>query len=234
VADEAAEVAPGKAATPEQQATDVRSRPTDATLELELVSSTDGAPITNGVVELIITPHTSAGIDATERIVQARTDPGGALRMPLEPCALRIVAWSERASTRAFVELHEGETLFKRLVLIPTRAFRGCVVDALMGEPIPDAEVRIWTHSETDLVLTGPDGVITADGVHTAFPKIADARAALASHSAPIILGQFWSQNIFVKKRPRNHLKRAQNDPQMIPTRTQRSTHGPSLREEKK
>ncbi|CAA0128382.1 Putative isochorismate synthase MenF [Mycolicibacterium vanbaalenii] len=42
---------------------------------------------------------------------------------------------------------------------------------------------------EPTFVLTGPDGVITADGVHTAFPKIADARAALASHSAPIILG---------------------------------------------
>lgn len=42
---------------------------------------------------------------------------------------------------------------------------------------------------EPTFVLTGPDGVITADGVHTAFPKIADARAALASHSAPIIMG---------------------------------------------
>lgn len=32
-------------------------------------------------------------------------------------------------------------------------------------------------------------GALVAEGVHTAFPKIADARAALASHSAPIILG---------------------------------------------
>ncbi|MAB79434.1 MAG: hypothetical protein CMJ89_08780 [Planctomycetes bacterium] len=183
--DEAAEVAPGKAAMPEQPATDVRSRPTDATLELELVSSTDGAPITNGVVELIITPHTSAGIDATERIVQARTDPGGALRMPLAPCSLRIVAWSERASTRAFVELHEGETLFKRLVLIPTRAFRGCVVDALLGEPIPDAEVRIWTHSETDLVFTGPDGTFE----HRRFPctgKAQQVQVRAAGYGAAI------------------------------------------------
>ncbi len=42
---------------------------------------------------------------------------------------------------------------------------------------------------EPTFVLTGPDGVIAADGVHTAFSRIADARAALASHSAPIILG---------------------------------------------
>lgn len=42
---------------------------------------------------------------------------------------------------------------------------------------------------EPTFVLAGPDGVITAEGVHTAFPRIADARAALASHSAPIIVG---------------------------------------------
>ncbi len=42
---------------------------------------------------------------------------------------------------------------------------------------------------EPTFVLTGPDGVITADGVHTAFNEITDARAALASHSAPIIVG---------------------------------------------
>jgi isochorismate synthase len=32
-------------------------------------------------------------------------------------------------------------------------------------------------------------GAVVAEGVHTAFPKIADARAALASHSAPIVVG---------------------------------------------
>lgn len=32
-------------------------------------------------------------------------------------------------------------------------------------------------------------GAVVAEGVHTAFPKIAEARAALASHSAPIIVG---------------------------------------------
>jgi len=42
---------------------------------------------------------------------------------------------------------------------------------------------------EPTFVLTGPDGVVTAEGIHTAFPRIADARAALASHSTPIILG---------------------------------------------
>ncbi|MGZ8801606.1 MAG: isochorismate synthase [Mycobacterium sp.] len=42
---------------------------------------------------------------------------------------------------------------------------------------------------EPTFVLTGPDGVVTADGVHTSFPRIAEARAALASYSAPIVLG---------------------------------------------
>lgn len=42
---------------------------------------------------------------------------------------------------------------------------------------------------EPTFVLTGADAVVVAEGVHTAFPRIADARAALASHSTPIILG---------------------------------------------
>ena len=42
---------------------------------------------------------------------------------------------------------------------------------------------------EPAFVLAGRTGVVVADGVHTAFPRLADARAALASHSAPIILG---------------------------------------------
>lgn len=42
---------------------------------------------------------------------------------------------------------------------------------------------------EPTFVLNGPDGVIVGEGVHTAFPHIAEARAALASHSTPIIVG---------------------------------------------
>jgi len=42
---------------------------------------------------------------------------------------------------------------------------------------------------EPTFVLAGPDEVIVADGIHTAFPHIADARAALASRSTPIIVG---------------------------------------------
>ncbi|MFB1295173.1 isochorismate synthase MenF [Mycobacterium sp. pW049] len=42
---------------------------------------------------------------------------------------------------------------------------------------------------EPTFVVDGPDGVIVGEGVHTAFPHIADARAALASHSTPIIVG---------------------------------------------
>lgn len=42
---------------------------------------------------------------------------------------------------------------------------------------------------EPVFVMAGPEGAVIGEGVHTAFPRIADARAALASHSAPIILG---------------------------------------------
>ena len=42
---------------------------------------------------------------------------------------------------------------------------------------------------EPAFVLAGRSGVVVGDGVHTAFPRLADARAALASHSTPIILG---------------------------------------------
>ena len=42
---------------------------------------------------------------------------------------------------------------------------------------------------EPAFVLATGGGAVVADGVHTAFPKLAEARAALASHSAPIILG---------------------------------------------
>src|SRR4029079_12230543 len=42
---------------------------------------------------------------------------------------------------------------------------------------------------EPAFVLAGRTGVVVAEGVHTAFPRLADARAALASHSTPIIVG---------------------------------------------
>ncbi|MDT5247170.1 MAG: isochorismate synthase, partial [Mycobacterium sp.] len=42
---------------------------------------------------------------------------------------------------------------------------------------------------EPAFVLAGPTGAVVADGVHTAFPRLADARAALASHSSPIVVG---------------------------------------------
>jgi isochorismate synthase len=42
---------------------------------------------------------------------------------------------------------------------------------------------------EPSFVLAGPDGAVIADGVHAAYPRLADARAALASGEAPIIVG---------------------------------------------
>ncbi|AFM16203.1 isochorismate synthase family protein [Mycolicibacterium chubuense NBB4] len=42
---------------------------------------------------------------------------------------------------------------------------------------------------EPSFVMAGPEGVVVAEGVQTAFPHIADARAALASHSTPMVVG---------------------------------------------
>lgn len=42
---------------------------------------------------------------------------------------------------------------------------------------------------EPAFVFAGPEGVVVGEGVQAAFPDIADARAALASGSAPIIVG---------------------------------------------
>jgi isochorismate synthase len=42
---------------------------------------------------------------------------------------------------------------------------------------------------EPAFVLAGRTGAVVAEGVYTAFPRLADARSALASHSTPIILG---------------------------------------------
>jgi isochorismate synthase len=42
---------------------------------------------------------------------------------------------------------------------------------------------------EPVFVLAGRGGTVVADGVHTSFGRLADARAALASHSTPIVLG---------------------------------------------
>ena len=42
---------------------------------------------------------------------------------------------------------------------------------------------------EPSFVLTGADGVVVADGIHTAYPALDAARAALATGESPIVLG---------------------------------------------
>lgn len=42
---------------------------------------------------------------------------------------------------------------------------------------------------EPSFILAGHDGVVVAEGVHTAYPSLSDARAALAQGQTPIILG---------------------------------------------
>jgi isochorismate synthase len=49
--------------------------------------------------------------------------------------------------------------------------------------------VHAGVSAQPSFVLAGPDGVVIADGVHTGYPLLADARAALAAGDAPIILG---------------------------------------------
>ncbi len=43
--------------------------------------------------------------------------------------------------------------------------------------------------TERSFLLAGRDGVVVGEGVHTAYPNLTDARAALASGETPIILG---------------------------------------------
>ncbi|KUI31244.1 hypothetical protein AU195_11830 [Mycobacterium sp. IS-1496] len=43
--------------------------------------------------------------------------------------------------------------------------------------------------AEPAFALTGADGVVLADGVHTAYPALRDARAALAAGDTPMVLG---------------------------------------------
>lgn len=43
--------------------------------------------------------------------------------------------------------------------------------------------------AEPSFVLTGGEGVVIAEGVHTAYPSLAGARAALAAGDTPIVLG---------------------------------------------
>ena len=43
--------------------------------------------------------------------------------------------------------------------------------------------------AEPTFVLAAPDGAVVADGLHTAYPELADAQAALASGRTPIIVG---------------------------------------------
>lgn len=43
--------------------------------------------------------------------------------------------------------------------------------------------------AEPTFVLTGPQGVLLADGLHTAYPALQDARTALAAGDAPIVVG---------------------------------------------
>ena len=43
--------------------------------------------------------------------------------------------------------------------------------------------------SDPSFVLAGPEGAVVADGLHTPYPRLADARAALSAGGTPIMLG---------------------------------------------
>jgi isochorismate synthase len=49
--------------------------------------------------------------------------------------------------------------------------------------------VHVDVTAEPTFVLAGPDGAVIAEGMHTAYPRLADAQAALHSGTTPIILG---------------------------------------------
>ncbi|BBZ06784.1 hypothetical protein MDOR_09530 [Mycolicibacterium doricum] len=51
------------------------------------------------------------------------------------------------------------------------------------------ADVTTARGTEPTFVLTGADGVVLADGVHTPYPSLPEARAALAAGATPMLLG---------------------------------------------
>lgn len=52
------------------------------------------------------------------------------------------------------------------------------------------ADVTASAHdAEPTFVLTGPAGAVVAHGVHTGYPALAEARAALASGETPVVVG---------------------------------------------
>jgi isochorismate synthase len=54
---------------------------------------------------------------------------------------------------------------------------------------VTEASSRILPSGQLSFLLAGRDGVILAEGITTAYPRLAEARAALADGTAPIILG---------------------------------------------
>ena len=143
-----------------------------------------------------------AGVDA--RLPRRRDRRPGQRRVPTGPSPWRWSTWSPATSCSSgtatspasvitrWIEqpVYEGIRFAMAAASIAVCGFEHGVRQlsalGLTGHPNPCLHRR---DREPSFVLTGPDGVIIADGVHTAFPRIADARAALASHSAPIILG---------------------------------------------
>ena len=138
------------------------------TIEVFVVDPTRGAAVPGAFVEAVT--HVE---DGKETVQRERTDPYGRVRLPSPAGDLRVVAWTEHAtSPRRGSSISEGETVQIELELTPARAFAGIVVDAISGEPVPDAEVRVWTHNETDLIRTGPDGTFE----HPRFPTLGKAQ----------------------------------------------------------
>ena len=142
------------------------------TIEVFVVDRTRGTAVPGAFVEAVT--HVENG---KETIKRERTDPHGRVRIPSPAGDLRVVAWTEHAtSPRRSGSISAGETVQIALELTPARPFAGIVVDAISGEPVPEAEIRVWTHNETDLIRTGPDGTFE----HPRFPTLGKAQQVQA------------------------------------------------------
>ena len=133
-----------------------------------LVRARGGSLLSGASVEL---GHTAPDAEV-ETVHMATTDAGGETRACFPAGSLRLIAWSEDATSEpAFLELVPGTSTREVLELSPAHEVTGRVVDVVTALPIEGARVLVWTYSERDAVRTASDGSFR----HRRFPASGQA-----------------------------------------------------------
>lgn len=131
------------------------ANPEAAELEIVVTDAITGSTIPNAHVELV---HQDAATrEESVRVLCA--DETGRIALRTEPGRLGLVAWCDYGSggPRA-VDIDRGRNGEIEIIVQPTRAVTGRIVDAITGEPLEDAKIAFWTFSERDAVPTDSAG----------------------------------------------------------------------------